>query len=80
MKKKYQWETMIDFQSTDLNQGDTGVQGLTLFALQKEGCGLKTQGCMFSLCVNDIRHFPQVLWLPVAVHACDANWELCTGP
>lgn len=39
MKKKYQWATMIDFQSTDLNQGDTGVQGLTLLPYRKKGVG-----------------------------------------
>lgn len=30
---------MIDFQSTDLNQGDTGVQGLTLLPYRKKGVG-----------------------------------------
>lgn len=76
--KKAQWETMIDFQSADFNQGSSGVQGLALLLYSKKGVGWRPRpvGSPF-VCTG----FSQVLWLLVTVQqlAWDANWELWTG-
>lgn len=58
MKRKYQWETMIDLQSIDLNEGDTGVQGLALLPYRKKGVGWRPRHVCspFACMTSDIFH------------------------